>query len=223
MRSKLWLAAALLVVAGLASPASAQVSSITTLFTGGNNGASLWTVYYDVNVTHSPGISIVGLDINTNSGVGLPFTIDFYATAPGGTYVGNDATPGAWTLLESSQTGTSAAANSPSHVDFATPIFFAAGTQGFALRYQGVAPVYTNGNGSNQNYSNADLALTLGASRSTTAGPFTGGTLFTPRVWNGTIYYTVAPAPEPTSLVLVGIAACLSFAIRKTRRGKPAA
>ena len=68
-----------------------------------------------------------------------------------------------------------------------------------------------------------DLALTLGASRSTTAGPFTGGTLFTPRVWNGTIYYTVAPAPEPTSLVLVGIAGCLSFAIRKTRRGKPAA
>ena len=57
---------------------------------------------------------------------------------------------------------------------------------------------YTNGTGSNQNYSNADLALFLG---SATNVPFTAP-VFSPRVWNGTIYYTGGPcggSPTPTA------------------------
>src|SRR5262249_22565328 len=59
---------------------------------------------------------------------------------------------------------------------------------------------YTNGNGSNQNYSNANLALFLG---SATNVPFTAP-VFSPRVWNGTIYYTggpCGPTPTPTATV----------------------
>jgi ABC-type uncharacterized transport system involved in gliding motility auxiliary subunit len=58
---------------------------------------------------------------------------------------------------------------------------------------------YTNGNGSNQNYSNANLALFLG---SATNVPFTAP-VFSPRVWNGTIYYNTGscgtPTPTPTA------------------------
>jgi hypothetical protein len=218
MRSFSRLAIALAVIVGLADRAHSQ--TITTLFTGGNNGASLWTVYYDVNVTNPTGLNITGFDINTNSAVGTPFTVDFYATALGGTYVGNDANPAAWTLLESSNPGTAATANTPSHVDFTTPIFFTAGTRGFALRYIGVAPVYTNGNGSNQFFSNADLALTLGAARSTTTGPFTGGTFFSPRVWNGTIYYSAVP--EPATWLTVGLVSACGLVVRRMRRTKAA-
>src|SRR5690606_16840025 len=43
----------------------------------------------------------------------------------------------------------------------------------------------TNGDGSNENYSNADLSMALGAASNV---PFTGG-IFSPRIFNGTIHY----------------------------------
>jgi hypothetical protein len=48
---------------------------------------------------------------------------------------------------------------------------------------------YTNGDGTNQYYSNADLDLECG---SATNVPFSGN-IFSPRVWNGTMCYFVGP------------------------------
>lgn len=191
------------VVLALAVSAASQANSLTTLFTGGNNGASLWTVYMDMGVTSATGITITALDVNTNSAVGTPFTLDVYATALGGTYVGNTSNPAAWTLMGSGS-GTSVALGSPSNAD-TSDFFLGPGTYGFAIRYTGIAPAYTNGNGTNQFYSNADLSLTLGASQATVNGPFNGGTAFTPRVWNGTVYYTPGGVPEPASLTALAL------------------
>jgi hypothetical protein len=125
--------------------------SLDTIYATNNGGASLWTVYFDVAVTNASGINIVGFDTNTTTVAGTAFTLDFYTTAPGGTYVGNTSTPAAWTLQETTNSGLAAGSNLHSHVDLATPVFLAAGTQGFALRYNGIIPSYTNGTGSNQN------------------------------------------------------------------------
>jgi PKD repeat protein len=159
---------------------------LTTLFTGGNNGASLWTVYFDVNVTNPRGISLESLAVNTTSGANVPFTLDLFIKT--GSYVGFGSLPSAWRALGTA-TGTSAAVNQPSFATLASPAYLPQGNYGLAIRYSGIAPSYTNGNGTNQAYSNADLSLSLGAAQATTTAPFTGGTPFTPRVWNGSLYY----------------------------------
>ncbi len=108
-----------------------------------------------------------------------------------------------------------AAIDTPTNVDVAD-FFLAPGSYGMALRYVGVGMRYTNGTGTNQFFSNSDVELTLGQARSTTAAPFTGGTLFSPRVWNGTIYYSVSVIPEPGSWALLGLLG-LPLIVRRRR------
>jgi hypothetical protein len=57
-------------------------------------------------------------------------------------------------------------------------------------------------------YGNADLTLDLGSASNV---PFTGN-IFSPRVWNGTIYYDVIPGPG--ALALLGLAGL----VRRRRR-----
>jgi hypothetical protein len=83
-----------------------------------------------------------------------------------------------------------------------TDFNLAPGTYGLAitLTHNGVATSgheYTNG--PLGPYSNADIELTLGK---TSNVPFTAP-LFSPRVWNGTVYYS--PVPEPASLSLLAL------------------
>ena len=47
---------------------------------------------------------------------------------------------------------------------------------------------YTNGDGSNQNFSNADMSMSLGAASNT---PFTTP-IFAPRIFNGTVHYVTS-------------------------------
>jgi len=197
MRNPLAWAMAAIVSLGavLFAPQSASAQTLTTIFTGGNFGAVGWTVYFDLTVT-TP-INVTSLDVNTTSGSGVAFSLAVYRTAAGGTWVGNTSTASAWTLLGSGP-GTSAAANTPSACDVSDFWLFP-GTYGIAIRYTGVAPAYTNGNGTNQTYSNPDLTLQAGGALETVAAPFvTSGTVFSPRVWNGTIHYTKAQSPLTT-------------------------
>jgi len=164
--------------------------SITTTFAGGNGGATGWAVMYDATIGPVD-LDITGFDVNSTSGAGTAFTLDFY-TATGG-FAGNESNPAAWTLVGTG-TGTTAGLGNASNVVLATPVTVtAATTYGFAIVLTGAAPAYTNGNGGNQAYSNADISLALGSSIS---GTF-AGTIFSPRVWNGTIYYDVAAPPPP--------------------------
>ncbi|WP_181566740.1 HYR domain-containing protein, partial [Aequorivita sp. CIP111184] len=161
--------------------------SLSTLFATNNGGSSGWAVMYDVTVGPSD-IEVTELDINTSATTA--FTLDLYVLE--GTYVGNETNPGAWGAAAATGSGTGAGTDLPSNVVLSAPVVLSANTTyGFAVVTTGVGQSYTNGTGcpGNQCYDNADLSISLG---SAVTGLFTGS-VFTPRVWNGTVHYeTVA-------------------------------
>ncbi|QAA83177.1 HYR domain-containing protein [Aequorivita sp. H23M31] len=161
------------------------MGALTTLFASGNNGSAGGAVYFDIIVGPAD-IEITDIDINT--GDAGAFTMDVYTKE--GTSVGSETNQGAWTL-SSTAAGTSAGLDMPSNAVLASPITLSANTTyGMALVLDGThGHYYTNGDGTNQNFSNADLALALGAASN---APFTGG-IFSPRIFNGTIHYIGGP------------------------------
>ena len=84
-----------------------------------------------------------------------------------------------------------------------------------ALSLQGgpgsASHAYTNGTGGNQNYSNADIALSLG----TASNVLFTAPLFSPRVWNGTIHYS--QVPEPATFVAIGAGLALLVGLRRRK------
>jgi hypothetical protein len=93
----------------------------------------------------------------------------------------------------------------------------AGGVTGVAIRNVDYQASYTNGTGSNQIYSNADLTMSNGSATNTF---LVGGTVNTPRVWNGTINYTTGvAAPEPASLSLLALGGVGMLAKRR-RKGQ---
>ena len=189
---------------------------ISTLFAQNNGGDPGGAVYFDINVTNPAGITIEKLFTNTTASFVLG-TMDVYTRS--GTISGFQTSLAGWTLV-SSGLGDSAGINNPSEFDV-TDFSLGVGVTGISIvSSSSWRHSYTNGDGSNQFYSNSDLSLTLG---SATNSPFTG-TVFNPRVWNGTIEYSVSSAavPEPSSLALFGIGACVAGvgASRRRRREK---
>ena len=191
-----------LVAVLVATAGQVQATSITTLFASDNIGQRGGNIYFDINVLNPAGITIEKLF--TNTGDAFPTgQINVY-TRPG-TYSGFETNVAGWTLV-SFGTGSSAGLDNPSEFDI-TDFFLAQAVTGIAIESEdGVwAHDYTNGDGSNQFYSNSDLSLTLG---SATNNPFSDvdGGVFSPRVWNGTIEYTAGAAliPEPTTMLLLG-------------------
>ena len=64
--------------------------------------------------------------------------------------------------------------------------------------------------------SNADLTLTAGSATNTFF--VTGASVNTPRVWNGTIFYSLGAAtPEPGSLVLLALGGTLVIVKRRRK------
>ena len=200
---RLPLACALATVAGLASAAAAR-PAISTMFTGGNSGSAGGGVYYQIVVGANP-IQITGFDVNTTAvaGTALPFRV-FTAA---GTHAGNEANPGAWTL-QSTGSGIATGPNTPNPITLANSFVLAANTSyGIAITLSSAsgtpAPAsnsYTNGNGTNQQFSNGDLTLNLG----TATNILFSGSAFSPRVFNGTVYYNVIPAPGALALLGLG-------------------
>ncbi|MEW6251263.1 MAG: hypothetical protein AB1716_11495 [Planctomycetota bacterium] len=187
-------------VTSLAAAAAGQ--SITTLFGGNNQGNAGGGVYFDATVAANP-LRVLSFDVNTTATAGTPFGFEVY-TRPG-TYVGFTGSPNGWTLMATG-TGTAAGVEQPSHVTLAAPFDLAAnGVTGMALALIGgpgsAAHRYTNGTGSNQHYQNVDIALDLGAA----SNVLFSGSPFSPRVWNGTIYYSVIPEPAALGLLALGV------------------
>lgn len=197
----------------LAGSAAMARPSITTLFANNNSGTAGGGVYFDITVGPNP-IQIIGFDVNTTAVAGT--ALAFRAWTLVGTSVGNQANPGAWTF-QTDGSGTSAGLNLPSSISIVTPFTLNAGTMyGMALSLSSAtgapAPAshaYTNGTGANQFYMNADLSLTLGSATNV----LFSGAPFSPRVWNGTIYYNVIPAPA--SLALLGLAGLVAARRRR--------
>ena len=177
MRSSLTLLALV-----LGAPAVfAQPQSITTLFAGGNGGSPGWGHFLDVTVQNPAGLRIVAFDVDASVAATVPFTLDVYITPS--TYVGKDGTPGAWTKVATGA-ALSAGPSTPTAVD-TSDFLLAPGAYGVAIYYNDTGMSYTDGNGSNQSYANADIALQLGRVRTALFGGFT----YEPRVWNGTLHY----------------------------------
>jgi hypothetical protein len=187
----------------VATAGQVQAGVITTLFNANNAGGPGGAVYFDIDVLNPNGITIE--KIFTNSNATVLGSMDIY-------------TPAGWTLV-SSGSGTLAGVNNPSEFNV-SDFSLGFGVTGIAIAASSSwGHVYTNGNGSNQFYSNADLSLTLG---SATNSAF-DASVFTPRIWNGTIEYSTTTAvPEPSSLALFGIGACIAGfgAARRRRREK---
>ena len=155
--------------------------SLSTMFVGTNGGSSGWAVMYDVTVGPAD-IQVTELDINSTST--STFDLDLYVI--NGTYVGNETNAAAWGAVAASGSGVGAGTDIPSNVVLDAPVVLSANTTyGFAVVTTGLGQRYTNGDGTNQNFSNADMSMSLGTAVS---GLFTG-TVFTPRVWNGTVHY----------------------------------
>ncbi|MBK5212744.1 MAG: HYR domain-containing protein, partial [Flavobacteriaceae bacterium] len=156
--------------------------SLTTLFASGNNGSQGGAVYFDITVGPSD-LEVTDIDINTADPGS--FTMNIYTLV--GTYVGNESNPGAWGAAVATASGTGAGIDTPSNAVLASSIILSANTTyGMALVLDGThGHYYTNGNGSNQNYSNADMSMALGSASNV---PFTAPT-FSPRVFNGAIHY----------------------------------
>ena len=182
-----------------APPTPCNGSSLTTVpFSGGNGLSTGSAVYFDINVTNPAGISLSQFFTNANATAGTPFSLEIYTK--GGTYVGSEQTAAAWTLRATG--GGVAVGNNVApgalveFPDFAIPT----GTTGFALRIIGAGHSYTNGNGGNQTYTNADMTISLGKSQGTlfTSAPIT------PRVWNGTVVYNCNVAPPVVNFCTAG-------------------
>ena len=157
---------------------------ITTLFGSDNGGALGGAVYFDVTIGGTD-LTLQEIDINTEDPGA--FTMEIYTLV--GTYVGNEGDPGAWTLSATATGTASGTIDVPSNSVLDTPLVLSGGTTyGMALVLSAShGHNYTNGDGTNQNYSNGDIEISLGAASNV---PFDGSP-FSPRVFNGTLYYEV--------------------------------
>lgn len=196
-------------IISLLAIASAKANSITTLFGTNNNGSPGGAVYFDITVASSA-LSITAFDLNTAST--SPFSNLQVWILAGMSSQGNETNMALWTEVATGS-GTGAGTDNPTHVTLSNPFGLAANTlYGIAIVADpSFGHYYTNGNGSNQNYSNGDLSLSLGSASNV---PFTAP-VFSPRVWNGTVYYDVVPEPSTVALLGLGALGLIGFARRR--------
>lgn len=176
----------------LATSLAAQ-SPLTTTFTGNNGNAAGTQVYFDLQVTTQ--ITLRGLEVHLNNAAGAAGTIQMYVTNTGiTTYFGSQQNAANWHLAASGPVTSIGFLGVPSGVCFTTPLTLNAGNYGVAVRYVGVQPFYTNGNGSsvpgsgtNQTYTRTEAVLKAGEAQLT---PFVS-TPFAPRVFDGSLLYYI--------------------------------
>lgn len=174
----------------LPTPCTAQ-SPLLTLAGGTNLGNVGGVVYFDLQVLTT--VTITQLDFYcgslTPAGTG---TLEVHLGPT--TYVGNTLDPSLWTLIGSASQVPIAPFTMASGV-LDAPLPLAPGDYGVLLRAVGFNHGYTNGNGSNQTFSNAELVLRAGAAQNA----FLTGPLFSPRVFNGAIHYSLGGNPLAVS------------------------
>ncbi|MBM4062829.1 MAG: PKD domain-containing protein [Planctomycetes bacterium] len=158
---------------------------LTTNLAANNGVGTPATLYYNLNVLNPAGVNITGLD-SISSTVSSPFTVDWYLKL--GTYAGFELNPAPWTYVATASGTTNPVANQPSFASFPQPLYLPQGSYGVAMRYITAYPRYVT-LPALTTWSNGDLSLTAGSASLSTAGPFTGTNLNSPRGWSGTLYY----------------------------------
>ena len=173
-----------LIALSIVAVASAQ-SPLTTQFNGpwGWTGTPSPNTFF--NLTINTTVTLQALDVHTDSTVGTIGTIELWITNPGTTtHVGNELTAALWSMASSGPC-TSAGTGQPSRACLTTGVVLQPGTRGVAIHYVGLAARFTQGNGTNQTFSNLQMTLQAG---SVQAVPFLSAT-FQPYVWDGAITY----------------------------------
>lgn len=171
----------------------AVASSVTTTFQGGLvtfNPAPGAMNMIDLNVAAPEGIVICAMHVNSNRAVGQPLTVNVWVTP--GTYIGNERNQAMWRLA-GTVTLPALGAGQRTFVQFPGGIYLPAGTFGMAIEQVGDSPLYTNMGGT-RTWSNPDLTITAGATLGhATLSPWDPtATLYSPRIWNGSLFYTTA-------------------------------
>jgi hypothetical protein len=168
-----------------AATVSAQ-SPLTTTFANNNGGAAGGAVYFDL--TGVAPVQILDIDLHFGSAAGTAGSIDVYEIV-GGTYVGNEQNPAAWTLAASAPV-TAGGIGVPTNCVLSAPLVVGAGvTNAYAIVANGLAHTYTTGTAPFPlTYSTVELSLTAGAAGNV---PFTG-VPFSPRIVNINVNYVAA-------------------------------
>jgi PKD repeat protein len=185
-----------LVASRLCGPADTKTQQliptthILTTFAGGNGLTSSGAGnVFDITVNNPLGITVTDIIMSPWVVTPGPFTIDVYLTEDDSGYASNHANAAAWRLVAtgSATTTTTATSGAPTLVGFplAQRLHIAPGNYSMAIHVNGGGVVYTTGNGTNQNFSNADVTLNLGGGKSF---PFSAS-VFQPRIWNGALLY----------------------------------
>ncbi|MBL8724571.1 MAG: hypothetical protein JNK49_11020 [Planctomycetes bacterium] len=200
----------LLALSTLTTLAVAQ-SPLVTLTGGTNQGNAGGGLYFDLQVNTT--VTINQISVRTGSATTTPTTGTSVMEVWLGpsTYVGNVTNPTLWTLVT---TGTGTVGPSVvAPMVLTTPIALGPGNYGVALRSLTTASGgnvawgfgYTNGAGNNTPlicgatpgsclnsiFTNSELTLRAGAAQNA----FLTGGIFTPRIFNGEIHYTLGGTP----------------------------
>ncbi|MCU0863897.1 MAG: hypothetical protein MUC36_08905 [Planctomycetes bacterium] len=177
-----------LTAALLAAAAIAQ-SPLSMPYTSNNGGGSGWQIFFDLNVLAPTGITLTSLDVNCGTtAVGTTGTVEIW-TGPT-THVGNETNASLWSLAVSGGV-IAQGSNLPSPTCLGAGLYLAPGPHAISVRHLGVSLRYTDGTGSNQTGATNELTFTGGSVTSA----FFSGSFFTPRVFNGSIYYNVGAVP----------------------------
>jgi len=179
---------ALVAMVAVCALVPAQSIILPTTMAGGNGQAGNM---FDLTATND--VSICSFDVHTSAAApGL--VAEVYTVTAGGTYVGNETNPGAWTLVGTT-TFTGLGPNVVTPLNLGLGITMPAGTTlGFYVTVQGTVPAflaYTNGAALGAPFaSDANLTFYEGAG---IAYPYAG--TFAPRIFNGNIVYETGLTP----------------------------
>jgi uncharacterized repeat protein (TIGR01451 family) len=166
---------------GSISADSQGLGSITTFFNSDNQFAGNM---FDIQNIGTDPITITSFDINLATG-GSGALISVFSVP--GTYVGNESNPAPWTLM-GTDTVNSNGTNIPTPVAVGGLTINPGESYGLYLtvtNYPAATMRYTNGANV---IANTEVQLTLGVGK---GDPDFLGSTFSPRSWNGTIYYDI--------------------------------
>jgi PKD repeat protein len=170
----------------------AVASALETTFQSGliiNTTVTGGTSFVDTTVTNPQGVTICGMHVNSSVAANSAVLVNVYQKA--GTYVGSVDNAAPWRLIGTAN-GVSRGGGARTFVQFAPPIYLAAGTHGLAIEQVGASPSYTN-LGTAQTYTNSDLSITAGLVQAPPIfGPAATSTQYSPRIWNGAFYYSTS-------------------------------
>lgn len=165
---------------------SFTTGDLTSLFARDNGATSN---YFDIVASGGGDVAVESFDVNTGNTGLVDVQIWYY---PNDTYTNHTTDPTGWAQLGATTTVTGSGINLPTYVDPGATVTIPAG-QTYAFFVSVVVSGTSTGdieytNGANT-YSDSYLTLNLGMGSGTiTPG---GGNTFSPRSWNGTVYYSV--------------------------------